>query len=175
MQPAHRAVLLQRLCLALADDRRSESPVNALCDARSDAVLSYQLRQPAVPAAYADYRTALTALYMAISEEGIVLPGIYGFLQQSTACAAALATARTADSIRQALSEWVQWQWAAIAAFERGPLMRSRPDELPTQAVRLDYALDEPTAINAAVLAALEPPAATAASTPPSSTPQCDQ
>lgn len=175
MQPVHRAVLLQRLSLALADDRRPGSPVNVLCDARSDAVLSYLLQEPEVPPAYETYHASLAALYMVVSESGGALPGVYGFLQQSTACAAVLATARTANAIRQALSGWLQWQWSAVAAFERDPLMRSQPGDLRMAAVHNGYALNEPTAINAAVLAALEPPVASAATTPSASAAQRDQ
>ena len=151
-----RALLLQRLTLALADDTRAVSPSVVSADLRDDACGTYRLSPPPLRASYAEYQHALNSLYLAIGRCGIVLAGTYGFIQQSVACAAALRTATSPEQTRRALSGWLNWQWSAVAAFGRDPLLRGQPGLDPLGAVVAGYALEAPSLHRDAVRAALQ-------------------
>lgn len=173
----HRAVLLQRLTLALSDDRRIDSPAGPV-NLRADACDTYRLAAPSLPPRYADYQTALTRLHQAILACKVVLPGSYGFLQQSIACESVLRTAVNADQVRCALSGWLNWQWAALAAYPADPQLHALAGQDPLRPTYLAYALDEDSALCADVRLALlsEPrPPSPARDPVPGSTAQRDQ
>lgn len=173
----HRALLLQRLTLALADDRRIDSPAGPV-NPRADACNTYRLAALPEPPSYAGYQTALTRLHEAVRACKVVLPGTYGFLQRSIACESALRTAVNADQVRRALSGWLNWQWGALAAYTSDPNLRALVGHTPLRPTHLAYALDDDSAlcteVRLALLAAPAPPAA-AGDPAPGSTPQRDQ
>lgn len=173
----HRAVLLQRLTLALADDRRIDSPAGPV-NLRADACDTYRLAVPSQPPSYAGYQTALIRLHEAVRACKVVMPGTYGFLQQSIACESALRTAVNADQVRRALSGWLNWQWAALAAYASDPNLRALVGDTPLRPTHLAYALDDESALCPDVRVALltaPAPAAAAGDPAPGSTPQRDQ
>lgn len=147
----HRAVMLQRLTLALSDDRRPGSPCGPV-DLRADACDTYCLTVPQVPPSYRDYQIALPKLHDAVLACGIVQPGTYGFLRQSAACRSALAAAVTAAEIRSALSGWLNWQWAAPAAYATDPQLRARTGDEHLQPTRIAFALDQDSLLSMDVM-----------------------
>lgn len=142
LTPQEQAVMLQRLTLALSDDHRPGSPCGPV-DLRADACDTYCLAAAQMPPSYRDYRNALPKLHDAVVACGIVQPGTYGFLRQSAACQSALAAAVTAAEVRSALSGWLNWQWAAPAAFATDPKLRARAGDDPLQPTRIAFALDQ--------------------------------
>lgn len=142
LPPEHRAMMLQRLTLALADDRRPGSPCGPV-DPQADACDTYCLAAARMPPSYRDYQVALPKLHDAIVGCRIVRPGTYGFLRQSVACQSALAVAINAAEVRTALSGWLNWQWAAPSAFATDPQLRARADGDPLQPTRIAFALDQ--------------------------------
>lgn len=174
LPPRTRAVLLQQLFLSLADDRTKGSPIGV--DPRADACRSYQLDQTElppigprprgddcrayqagqeIPPNFLPYHKALLDLSTALATHKDVLPGTYGFLQQSARCKDKLESAETAEDVRSALSGWMNWQWSALPAFDVDPLMRARSGDGALAAVSVAYGLDNNTRDGANILAAL--------------------
>lgn len=147
-----RAVLFRSLTLALSQDTALQ---------RADAAVTYRGQAAASTLDHAAYRTAMTSLHHAVAACGVVLPGTYGFLQQSALCAARYDDAAQDEGRRAAISGWLNWQWAAVPAATTDPLMCTPGPGMGYRAVSIAYALDEAPA-GLAILRALA-----AESTPP--------
>jgi len=148
-----RAVVLQRLFLALPDDCTLASPQHALPSAAgasdvacaaADAVYR-GCPDMAAPSYFAHYEQALASIADAITACGCIMPGAYGFIRQSHAARQLLAGNIGAQHRRTILCGWINWQWAALSAIHVDPLMMDAAGPDRTRPLCLAYALDEPS------------------------------
>lgn len=151
--PEQRAVLLQRLILALPDDCTLASPQHALPGAAGASEVAREVADAVyrgdpylkAPAHYPEYRQALTCISDAIAGCGCVMPGSYGFIRQSRAARQMLVGNLGAERLRTILCGWINWQWAALSAVHADPLMMDAAGPDRARPLCLAYALDDPS------------------------------